>query len=211
MKEKFLILIIVLIIFLIFWIYPGTLGDKVEFILTNPLIIGVLLIFIGKFTIVDKILIRRSLDVKFNSINKINAIRNKLKEANFFYDRYINSLKLIKDTTSKEEIEQKMKGLEKELDGIGRRLFEDIPLLFSHFETELELYFKDKRELETLFDQYREGIFTFINFYAELPQKTQNADLFKKSNEYTELNLDNIKETENILIEKLKKAKTIFD
>lgn len=211
MKEKFLILIIVLIIFLIFWIYPGTLGDKVEFILTNPLIIGVLLIFIGKFTIVDKILIRRSLDVKFNSINKINAIRNKLKEANFFYDRYINSLKLIKDTTSKEEIEQKMKGLEKELDGIGRRLFEDIPLLFSHFETELELYFKDKRELETLFDQYREGIFTFINFYAELPQKTQNTDLFKKSNEYTELNLDNIKETENILIEKLKKAKTIFD
>jgi hypothetical protein len=207
-KRQFLIFLIIILVIFYFFVCSGSWGNKLECTLNNPFIVGVLLLLFGKLTIIDKILARKSLDIKFSSINKIITIRNKLKEANFFYDRYLNSLELIREKEDRQEIERKMKILEKDLDGVGKRLFEDIPLLLSHFETEIELYLKDRKKLEELFNDYRNRIFEFINFYAELPKKIEN---FKKSYKYDELDLNAIKKKEDNLIEKLKQTETIFD
>lgn len=209
MGRQFFVFLVIIFIISYFFVCSGpTFRDKLECTFENPLIVGLLLLLLGKLTIIDKILAQKSLAIKFNFINKIITIRNKLKEANFFYDRYLNSLELIRDKERKQEIERKVKILEKELNRVGERLFEDVPLLLSHLETEIEVYLKNKRKIEKLFTDYRNEIFEFINFYANLPKKEKG---FKKSFEYEELNLDNVKNKENILIEKIKRIETIFD
>lgn len=180
--------------------------DLIGSILSHPLIISLIIFYIGKVSVADRFFAKKSIEVKFTSVSYINIIKNKLKESTFLFKRYINTNnKLI---SNEDDFEDNRKLLEKELLRIGRLLFDDIPILLAKLETEIELNFKDPEDILLCFEEYYDKVVEFLNFYSNI--SSMEYDKIKDLDSNEELDLSKIKQKESKLIEKIKDKELIW-
>lgn len=181
---------------------------------SHPLVVGLTLFFIGKHFWLDKYLLSKQalgdFDIKKQTVYKIYLIKDKLKIAMIYYDRMVNTIKLARDnqqsSVNTEERLQRVIG--EEIKQISPLLNNDILILHSEINSLISIYFKDKKGLHDSFDEYSDALGKIHKFM--LSSEWFKNRTFKKSDDFSELSLENLTEKEKSFIEKLLNSDSIF-
>ncbi len=162
--------------------------------LEHPFVITGVVFLLGKL-IISKIIPNK----KENVLKKIVTIRNLIKETEFIYNRIIN--------TPIDSTPELKKLFEQETMRMSMLVNERIPIKSIQLNSEIEIYFEDKKlqEAHQKFNQELKSIQGFL--WEELPR---HPDAFiKKLNDIKGLSFSKFTDAEDNLIKELRKARSI--
>lgn len=178
-------------------------------VLAQPLAIGLILFFVGKYFWLDKFLISKDLDIKKKIVGKIYLLQEKLETSKFYYDRMINTVKLAQQSSSQNRGEQLKRATKEEIKNISSLINNDIPILLDPgIRSSIRLYFKNPKELCNTFDEYAKELEQVRGFMVS--KKWFENKTLKKSDDFSELNLKNLTKKEENFIQELLISDSIF-
>ena len=183
----------------------------IEF-LNHPLVISLIIFFIGKYFWIDKYLlsnkVSKDLNIKEIIISKILLMEEKVKLSRMYNDRLIHTLKEIKKKDNEFEGSNTMEIFKREIDEISILINDSIPKLISEIESNINIYFQNKKEITSNFEKYKNELRRINKFMVEeLPGKIHSLI---KVGECEELNLENFTDNQNNLIQEILITKTIW-
>lgn len=172
-------------------------------IFSNPFVILLTGLLLGRVFLLPRILINKSIDYKIETIKRIVEIKNIIKEIQFLHDRthstLISAIKK-RETISKEILDQ-------EIGKLSEKINEKLPLHKAYLDTEMEIYFKEDNLIQNQYKAYLEELIKFHNFILDMPEK---YDVFKiKLNEYKEIREMGLLKKEDSLIKAVLQGTTL--
>ena len=189
--------------------------EEMEFLiefLKNPLVISLIIFFIGKYFWIDKYLLSnkasKDLNIKERIISKILLMEEKVKLSRMYYDRLIYTLKKIHKEDNEFEKSDLMKIFKQETDKISILINDSIPKLISEIESNIDIYFQNKEKNISNFEKYKNELKKINKFMVEeLPGKITSL---MKIKDFEELNLENFTNNQNNLIQEILATNTIW-
>lgn len=182
----------------------------------NPLVVAVIVYFFGKRALTHELAKKRSFDIKFETIRTVTSLKNRMKEANSFYDKAVNTVKLgfkrsasrvVYSTDMLEPRDRKL--VEEDLLDAGKTLQNIMPTLLDQLETQVSSEFENNENLTMALDEFSKVVIEFINFYTNMILE-ENTPL-EPSYKFKELDVRKNEKLVSVLVEEIKKARTIWE